>query len=127
MGYEGDKRMRVIITVLFLLLPFSQNGWTDDYRQWYLPEGATMRLGEGRLGDIAFSPDGTRFLVTGATGTWIYDVQTYKEFALPKEDRTIDSPSSFIKIAYSPDRQTIATVNPSQSNRHYNVLICGVL
>ena len=118
MEHAGNKRMRFFITILFLISSFWQDGWSDDYRQWYLPEGAAIRLGEGRVGDIAFSPDGTRFLVTGTTGIWIYDVHTYKEFALPNEDREIDSPSSFIKLVCSPDRKTIAAVNPSQSNEN---------
>lgn len=118
MGHAGNKRMRFFITLLFIFFSFLQDGWSDDYRQWYLPEGATIRLGKGRVGDIAFSPDGTRFLVTGTTGIWIYDVHTYKEFALPNEDREIDSPSSFSKLVCSPDRQTIATVNPPQSNEN---------
>ena len=111
MGYEGDKRMRVIITVLFLLLPFSQNGWTDDYRQWYLPESATMRLGKGKVFDIAFSPNGKHFMAASSIGIWIYDAHTYKEITLMTEDWENISPIEMTKITFSQDGSTLATIS----------------
>ena len=105
--------MRVIITVLFLLLPFSQNGWTDDFRQWYLPEGATMRLGKGNAFDIAFSPNGKHFAVASSIGIWIYDAHTYKEIALMTEDWENISPIEMTKITFSQDGSTLATISPT--------------
>ncbi len=105
--------MRVIITFLFLLLPFSQNGWTDDFRQWYLPEGATKRLGKGTVSDIAFSPNGKHFAVASSIGIWIYDAHTYKEIALMTEDWENISPIEMTKITFSQDGSTLATISPT--------------
>ena len=113
MGYEGKKQMRVIITVLFLLMPFSQNGWTNDYQQWYLPESASMRLGKGKVFDIAFSPNGKHFAVAGSIGIWIYDAHTYKEIALMTEDWENISPIGMSKITFSQDGSTLATISPT--------------
>ncbi len=108
--------MRVFITILFLFLPFSQNGWTDDYRQWYLPEGATMRLGKGKVFDIAFSPNGKHFAVASSIGIWIYDTHTYKEIALMTEDWENISPIKMTKITFSQDGNTLATISPTHSS-----------
>ncbi len=105
--------MRVLITILFLLLPFSQNGWTDDYRQWYLPEGATMRLGKGKVSGIAFSPNGKHFAVASSIGIWIYDSRTYKEIALMTDNWENISPIAMNKITFSQDGSTIATISPT--------------
>ena len=104
--------MRVIISILILFLPFSQNGWTDDYPQWYLPEGATMRLGKGKVSDIAFSPNGKHFAVASSIGIWIYDTHTYKEIALMTEDWENISPIQMTKITFSQDGSTLATISP---------------
>ncbi len=40
-----------ILSYLSVFLLFMQVGYADDYRQWYLPEGATMRLGKGNIID----------------------------------------------------------------------------
>ena len=52
------------------------------YQQWHLPDGATARLGKGRIGDMAFSSDGHRFAVASDIGIWLYDVATSRELAL---------------------------------------------
>ena len=105
--------MRVFITILFLFFPFCQNGWTDDFRQWYLPEGATMRLGKGKVSDIAFSPNGKHFAVASSIGIWIYDAHTYKEIALMTEDWENVSPIKMTKIIFSQDGNTLATISPT--------------
>ena len=50
--------------------------------QLNLPEGATARLGKGGIGDLQYSPDGTRLAVAGSIGIWLYDTATYQEIAL---------------------------------------------
>ena len=108
--------MRVFITILFLLLPFSQNGWTDDFRQWYLPEGATTRLGKGKVSDMAFSQNGKHFAVATSIGIWIYDANTYKEIALMTEDWENISPIAMNRITFSQDGSTLATISPTYRN-----------
>ena len=105
--------MRLIITILFLIFSFWQDGWSDDYRQWYLPEGATMRLGKGKVFDIAFSPNGEHFMVAGSMGIWVYDAQTYKHIALLTEDSGNVSRIDMTKITFSQDGSTFATVSPT--------------
>ena len=71
------------MTLLILLNLFALNTFAQDYTQWGLPEGATARLGKGRLsGNIAYSPDGTHLAVVSSIGIWLYDTATYDEFAL---------------------------------------------
>ena len=53
-------------------------GSTQDYTQWYLPQGAKMRLGKGRINDITFSPDSTQFAVATSIGIWIYSAESGK-------------------------------------------------
>ena len=108
--------MRVFITILFLFLPFSQNGWTDDYRQWYLPEEATMRLGKGKVFDIAFSPNGKHFAVASSIGIWIYDTHTYKEIALMTEDWENISPIEMTNITFSQDGNTLAAMSSANGS-----------
>ena len=61
-------------------------------RTWHLPDGATLRLGSGRIENIekavAYSPDGRRFAVARNTGIWLYESGTYRPMAfLPAEEQ----------------------------------------
>lgn len=58
-----------------------------DYSKWELPHGAKARLGKGKINEIKFSPDGTRFAVATTIGVWMYDAKTGKEVALLKGKR----------------------------------------
>ena len=70
-------------------------GMEGDYRTWHLPEGATARLGKGRLtwGDrgVAHSADGRYLAVGTAIGVWLYDAATYRALALLPSDGVIYS------------------------------------
>ena len=105
--------MRHIISIIFLILSLCQNGWSDDYRQWYLPEGATMRLGKGKVFDIEFSPNGEHFMAASSMGIWVYDAHTYKHIALLTEDSENVSRIDMTKITFSQDGSTFATVSPT--------------
>ena len=41
-----------------------------------MPDGAIARFGKGTIGDIAYSPDGSRLAVGGSIGIWLYDTVT---------------------------------------------------
>ena len=78
----------------------------SDVTTWKLPEGAIARLGQGRLWDLSFSPDGEYLAVATALGCWLYDLPTLTPFALFETERGMLQP-----IAYSRDAQWIATGN----------------
>ena len=105
--------MRFIITILLLFFSFWQDGWTDDYRQWYLPEEAAMRLGKGKVFDIAFSPNSKHFMVADSMGIWVYDARYYKPIALLTADSYNVSRIAMNKITFSQDGSTFATVSPT--------------
>ena len=78
-----------------------------DLHTWHLPDGATARLGKGRIGRgdraVAFSPDGQLLAVGSANGTWLYDVMTSRAVALlPIGDRVMS-------VAFSPDGSKLAS------------------
>ena len=70
-------------------------GMEGEYRTWHLPEGATARLGKGRLtwGDrgVAHSADGRYLAVGTAIGVWLYDAATSRPLALLPSDGVIYS------------------------------------
>ena len=82
----------------------------QDSTQFSLPEEAIARLGKGTLGEIHFSPDGSRLAVSSSIGIWFYDPQTGKELDLLVYTNGIP-PFAF---AYAPDGNTIASANTSQ-------------
>lgn len=91
------------VVLVLLLLSIKPIGFALDYTQWHLPEGATMRIGKGRINDITYSPKGTQFAVSTNIGVWIYDAKTGKEISLIKQEGM-----SFGKIAFSSDGNTLA-------------------
>ena len=92
--------------IILLLLTSSLVGYSQDYSQWHLPNGAKNRLGKGEINDIKFSPDGTQLAVGTSIGIWIYDVQTRKEISFLKSERyTIDA------IAYQNNGSTMISAS----------------
>ena len=68
------------------------NHSTQDYTRWNLPEGASVRVGMGSIiGNIAYSPDGTRLVVPSSIGIWIYDAHTFQVVDLITEHKDFDS------------------------------------
>jgi WD40 repeat protein len=66
------------------------------------PAGARARLGKGRLGDIAVSPDGKNIAAASAAGIYCLDTDTFSEkWVYP-------SPSRVNRAAFSPSGDTIA-------------------
>ena len=76
----------------------------QDYTQFSLPEGAKARFGKGALGEVRFSPDGSRLAVSSSVGVWFYDPHTGKALdLLPQTDCAYT-----FAFAYSRDGKTIA-------------------
>ena len=72
---------------------------------WDLPEGATIRLGRGEVGqserNVVFSPDGELLAVATAGGVWIYNVDDSRKFIL----LPVGSARS---VGFAPDGRTVA-------------------
>ena len=74
--------MNTTETSLTLLPLFLCSTPAQDYTKLGLPEGAKARLGQGRINDITYSPDGSRLVVAGSIGIWLYDTATLQEINL---------------------------------------------
>ena len=77
-----------------------------DYPTWYLPEGAVIRLGKGRMGEsdraISFSPDGRLLAVASGVGVWVYDVENPERLTL--------LPVELVNaVSFSPDGTLLAS------------------
>ena len=77
-----------------------------EHPTWYLPEGAVVRLGKGRMGRsdraISFSPDGRLLAVASGIGLWLYDMENpERQTLLPVEMAN--------SASFSPDGTLLAT------------------
>ncbi|MCY4401885.1 MAG: WD40 repeat domain-containing protein [Candidatus Poribacteria bacterium] len=93
----------LIFTVIYVLI-CCFTSIAQDNAQIGLPEGVIARLGKGSLGEIRFSPDGSKLAVSTSLGIWFHDPQTGKELELLRHPN-IRYPYAF---AFSPDGNTIA-------------------
>ena len=94
-----------ILLIWFAIFAYAANTFAQDSPQWHLPEGATARLGKGRIsGEIAYSPDGTRLAVAGSIGIWLYDAQTGEAL-----DLLTGHTSVVTSVSFSPDGNTLAS------------------
>ncbi|MDE0317462.1 MAG: WD40 repeat domain-containing protein [Candidatus Poribacteria bacterium] len=92
---------------------FCFNSASQDNAQIGLPEGAIARIGKGSLGQIHFSPDGSKLAVSTSIGIWFHDPNTGKELELLQRPN-IPYPFPF---AFSPDGNTMAIgINPKKKN-----------
>lgn len=87
--------------------PVAVPGTDGGIRTLHLPDGATARIGKGRLvlndKSVAFSPDGKLLAVARQIGVWLYDAVTSRPLALlPMEEKAM-------AMSFSPDGGTLAT------------------
>ncbi|MYF97589.1 hypothetical protein F4212_00425 [Candidatus Poribacteria bacterium] len=99
------KTSLFLILTAILVLIFSFTSTAQDNAQIGLPEGAIARLGKGSLGEIHFSPDGSKLAVSTSIGIWFHDPHTGKELVLLSRPHIV-RPYTF---AFSPDGNTIAS------------------
>ena len=119
------KVYNVIKTTLFFSLMFLSVSmfWCvpqidadhEPYMQWGLPKGAKVRLGKGTIGNIAYSPDGTRLAVASSIGVWLYDAQTGEELDLLRGHT-----GSVGSVSFSPDGNTLASGSSDETIRLWN-------
>ncbi len=79
----------------------------QDHAQIGLPEGVIARIGKGSLGEVHFSPDGSKLAISTSIGIWLHDPETGKALELLSRSH-ITPPYAF---AYSPDGKTIASTS----------------
>ena len=73
--------MKILVTTLLLVM-LSPLGAAQKLPQSGLPEGAKLRLGNGKITRMQYSPDGARLAVATGIGIWIYDTAKRSEPAL---------------------------------------------
>lgn len=107
------KRVLFYIAFLSILsLLLSNRSLAQAYTQWQLPDGARMRLGKGKINDITFSRDGTRFAVAATIGIWIYDAQTGEALALLTGHKRVVK-----AVEFSLDGRTLTSVDAGGETR----------
>ncbi len=106
-----------ILITLTITLTFTSNTPAQDYTTISLREGAKARLRKGQIiGNVAYSPNGSKLAVAGSTGVWIYDAQTGEELdLLSGHTRAVRS------VSFSPDGSTIASGSYDTTIRLWNV------
>ena len=98
------------------LIPFSCAFGNIDSAFWALPEGATIRLGRGRVRNMAFSPDGVYLAAATKIGLWWYELATMQPVALWETERGMVS-----AISFSHDGKWIATGNDDGITKIFDV------
>lgn len=104
------------ISILLIASQLLSNGYAQDYTQWSLPVGATARLGKGKINDIVFSSDGTKFAVATSIGIWIYGTNSGKELSLLAGHEV-----EVMSAVFSPDGHTLISVDSNGESRRWNV------
>ena len=115
------KKIGLFSILILWVIGISLNGsLAQDEAESHFAEGAKMRLGKGRINDIKFSPNGSRFAVATSIGIWMYDAHTGEELSvlavLPGEGRMVTT------IAFSPDGRTLASGEFGGVGRLWDVL-----
>ena len=101
------KHISIIISTLTLLtiILTNANGSGPPPPLRALPEGAKMRIGQGRWTDFDFSPDGKKIAIACShIGIWIHDAHTGEDLAL-----LTGHTDAVTAVVYSPDGKRIAS------------------
>ena len=106
--------VRILLTLL-LLIALSPLNASQEFPQWDLPDGVTMRLGKGKINQIEYSPDGTRLAVGTGIGIWIYDTMTSQDVVLFAAHA-----GDIGCLAYSPDGSVLASGSSDKIVRLWN-------
>ncbi len=106
--------MKTFLTLLSLFV-LSSLCAAQEFPQLGLPDGAKLRLGNGKITQIQYSPDGTRLAVGTGIGIWIYDTSNRKEAALFAAHAGV-----VWCLAYSPDGSVLASGSSDGTIRFWN-------
>ena len=88
----------------------------EDVTTWALPEGAIARLGRGKGGNMAFSPDGQYFAVGTSIGLWLYELPTLSPIAFWDTERGMTG-----GVSFSPDGSQIVTSTFAENVKIWDV------
>ncbi len=103
------NRLFKMLGLFIVIFAIKTLGYAQDYTQWRLPQGATLRIGKGQINDVAFTLDGNKLAIASDIGVWIYNAHTGTEISLLKvRNRGIQTANC---IAIAPDNKTLAIGN----------------
>lgn len=101
---KQTNRVIFVITLFILAATVSDSQvktYTID-----LPDGATARLGKGRIHDMQYTEDGTRIAASTSMGIWIYDATTFNPlYLLRKHTKHADH------LSFSPNGKILASAD----------------
>ena len=101
----------ILLILFFVSTVYLPLGYAQDTSTWGLPDGAKLRLGNGTLLDMQYTPDGKYLKVASSIGVWLYDTETYQEVEMRALPQTINGGrywSLTPHVAISPDGLTSA-------------------
>lgn len=110
--------MKFMLTLLSLVA-LSSIGTAEIFPQSGLPDGAKLRLGNGKITQMHYSPDGARLAVGTGIGIWIYDAAKREEPALFAAHE-----GAVWRLAYSPDVNLLATGSSDNAIQLWNAYTC---
>ena len=103
------NRLFKMLGLFIVIFVINTLGYAQDYTQWHLPQGATLRIGKGEINDVTFTPDGEKLAIASDIGVWIYNAHTGTEISLLKvRPRGVQTAHC---ITFSPDNKTLAIGN----------------
>lgn len=97
----------IFTLILFLILTITPLIHAVE-KGFELPDGATARLGKGRIYSMRYTEDGTRLALATSMGVWLYDTINFTDIYLLKKHRRYAH-----LMAFSPDGKILATADRS--------------
>ena len=101
------KQKHIITSTLILLILTITPHIQAAEKGFELPDGATARLGKGRIYSMQYTEDGTRLALATSMGVWLYDTIGFTEIYLLKKHKNRYAEY----MAFSPDGKLLATAD----------------